>query len=112
MSLIEDLFRSFMFFFDKIIYGFIPTVYQLLIHLSQIDIFSTDTGIGQLMSQIYALLGIFMLFKVSFSILQYLIDPNAFSDSSKGFGKILKNSETKENKDKKANIDNKKNNDN
>ena len=91
MSLIEDLFRSFMFFFDKIIYGFIPTVYQLLIYLSQIDIFSTDTGIGQLMSQIYALLGIFMLFKVSFSILQYLIDPNAFSDSSKGFGKILKN---------------------
>ncbi len=91
MSLIQDLFRSFMFFFDQIIYGFIPTVYQLLVYLSQIDIFSSEPSIGELMSQIYALLGIFMLFKISFSILQYLIDPNAFSDSSKGFGKILKN---------------------
>ena len=91
MDLVQNLFRTLMFFFDNIIYGIIPIVYKLLIYLSQIDIFSTDTGIGQLINQIYTLLGIFMLFKISFSILQYLIDPNSFSDSSKGFGKILKN---------------------
>lgn len=89
--MIEDLFRSFMFFFDNIVYSIIPIIYRLFIYLSQIDIFSSDAGLGDLMGQIYALLGIFMLFKISFSILQYLIDPNAFSDSSKGFGKILKN---------------------
>ncbi len=91
MDLITNAFRTLMFFFDNIVYGLIPTIYTLLLYLSQIDIFSTDTGIGELVSQIYTLLGIFMLFKISFSILQYLIDPNAFSDSSKGFGKLLKN---------------------
>ena len=91
MDLITNAFRTLMFFFDNIVYGLIPTIYTLLVYLSQIDIFSTDTGIGELVSQIYTLLGIFMLFKISFSILQYLIDPNSFSDNSKGIGKILKN---------------------
>ena len=89
VNMIEDLFRSFMFFFDNIVYSIIPIIYRLFIYLSQIDIFSSDAGLGDLMGQIYALLGIFMLFKISFSILQYIIDPNAFSDNSKGFGKIF-----------------------
>lgn len=32
-----------------------------------------------------------MLFKVSFSLLQYIVDPNAFRDSSKGIGKLVTN---------------------
>ena len=32
-----------------------------------------------------------MLFKVSFSLLQYIVDPNSFRDSSKGMGKLITN---------------------
>ena len=90
-DVVTDLFRSLMFFFDSVIYGFIPKIYALIIYLAQIDIFSTDDNIAQLMNQIYVLLGIFMLFKVSFSFLRYIIDPESFSDGKKGVGKLVTN---------------------
>lgn len=93
MEIIENLFRTLMFFFDNIIYGLIPTIYKLFIYLSNINLFTTsDTNpLYQLIEHVYVLLGIFMLFKVSFSLLQYLVNPNDFSDSSKGVGKLVTN---------------------
>ena len=90
-DVVTDLFRSLMFFFDSVIYGFIPNLYNLITYLAQIDIFSTDDNIANLMGQIYALLGIFMLFKVSFSVLRYIIDPDSFSDGKKGIGRLVAN---------------------
>lgn len=88
-----DLVRSFGFVLDNIIYSLIPIIYKLFIYLSEINLFSMDesTPIGALIGRIYVFLGIFMLFKVTFSLVQYLIDPNAFSDKSKGFGKLVTN---------------------
>lgn len=83
--------RTLCFFFDNAIYSLIPLAYQLLIYLSNIDIFSNNPVIGDLMGRIYILLGIFMLFKVGFSILQYLIDPNSVNDKSRGMGKLITN---------------------
>ena len=80
MDVLVNLFRTLMFFFDNIIYSIIPTLYGLITYLAQIDIFSTDSGIAKLMSQIYMLLGIFMLFKLSFSFLKYIIDPESLTD--------------------------------
>lgn len=92
MSL-QNLFRSLMFAIDNIVYSLIPQVYKLFVYLSEINLFSDSEAdpIHALVSRIYVLLGVFMLFKVSFSLLQYMIDPNAFSDSSKGFGKLVTN---------------------
>lgn len=93
MEIIENLFRNLMFFFDNIIYGLIPTIYKLFIYLSEINLYSNDESnpLFQLVQHVYVLLGIFMLFKVSFSLLQYIVDPNAFRDSSKGMGKLVTN---------------------
>lgn len=82
--------RGLVFWLDKIIYGFIPTVYNLLTDIAETTIFSDDV-ISLFSSRIYTLLGIFMLFKVSFSILTYIVDPDAFLDKSKGFGKLIFN---------------------
>lgn len=97
-----DRIRDLGMFFDQIVYGFIGTVYELFMYLANLDLFgmseltlngATDTSnpIISVASRIYALLGVFMLFKISFSILQYMVDPNAFSDKSKGFGKLVTN---------------------
>ena len=93
MEIIVNLFRSLMFFFDNIIYGLIPTIYKLFIYLSELNLYSNEEGnpLYELIQHIYVLLGIFMLFKVSFSLLQYIVDPNAFRDSSKGMGKLVTN---------------------
>lgn len=93
VGILEDLLRTILFFLDSVVYGLIPTIYKLFIYLSEINLYSdkTDNPIQLLVSHIYVLLGIFMLFKVSFSLLQYLVDPNAFRDSSKGMGKLVTN---------------------
>ena len=92
-----DLLNMFFTFLDRIVYGLITFLYQLLLYLANLDLFgmsnlsSPDNVITNFSSRVYALLGIFMLFKVSFSILQYMVNPDDFSDKSKGFGKMVTN---------------------
>ncbi len=90
-DLLTNLLRTIGFFLDNIVYNLIPTIYQLFIYLSGIDIVNNSDQIGALIQRIYVLLGIFMLFKVSFSLIQYIVDPSAFGDKSKGFGKLITN---------------------
>lgn len=90
MDWLEVVARFIFFWIDKVIYGFIPTVYNILTDIAETTIFSVDI-IDVFASKVYALLGIFMLFKVSFSILTYIVDPDAFLDKSKGFGKLISN---------------------
>lgn len=89
----QNALRTIMFFIDNIVYGLIPQIYKLFIYLSELNLFGTsaDNPLQKIVNRIYVLLGIFMLFKVSFSLLQYIVDPNAFRDSSKGMGKLVTN---------------------
>lgn len=91
MDTLTNVFRTLMFFIDNAVYSIIPLMYQLLLYLAQIDIFSSEPGIRTLMNQIYTLLGIFMLFKLAFSFLQYIINPDNVTDKGKGVGKIITN---------------------
>ena len=86
-----DIVRSLMFFIDNIVYNLIPVIYKLFIYLSKLNLMDASGELSNLVNRVYTLLGIFMLFKVSFSLLQYMVDPNAFSDSSKGIGKLITN---------------------
>ena len=90
MDIFIDLVRSFFFFLDGLIYSFIVIVYNLFVDIAQTSIF-TDEIIDLFASRVYVLLGIFMLFKVSFSILTYIINPDSFLDKNKGFPKLISN---------------------
>lgn len=85
-----DLIRTIFFFIDNIIYEFVGVVYELLMEIANTTIF-TEEIIDLFASKVYALLGIFMLFKVSFSILTYIVNPDEFTDKSKGFSKLITN---------------------
>lgn len=65
-EVIIPILRSISFFFDNIVYGLISLCYELLLYLSNVDLFTSNDFIGSLVNRIYVLLGIFMLFKVSF----------------------------------------------
>lgn len=82
--------RTFMFFIDNAIYGLIPQLYELLLWLADINLFDNEQ-LSMLVDRIYMLLGIFMLFKISFSLIQYIISPNSMGDQSKGMGKLVTN---------------------
>ncbi|MEG2321918.1 MAG: hypothetical protein RSB71_00300 [Bacilli bacterium] len=90
MPVIETILRAIFFKLDEIIYKFVGTVYNLLIEIAETTIFSSDI-IEALGQRIYGLLGIFMLFKVSFSVLTYIVNPDEFTDKTKGFSKIISN---------------------
>lgn len=85
-----NILRIFFFFLDSIVYPLISTIYNLFMDISNTTIFTEDI-IDFFASKVYALLGIFMLFKVSFSILTYIVNPDSFTDKSKGFSKMISN---------------------
>lgn len=86
----EWLLRTIFHWIDSAVFKFIGMVYDLLIEIAETTIISEDL-ISEFSSRVYALLGIFMLFKVSFSILNYIVNPDDFTDKSKGFSKIITN---------------------
>lgn len=90
IEMFSQLIRGFFATIDSAIYGFIAIVYNLIEDLANTSILSM-TDMNEFASRIYALLGIFMLFKVSFSIISYIVSPDKISDSSTGMGGIIKN---------------------
>lgn len=89
MSYVFQAIRAMFFSLDKIIYGLIDDVYSLLLLITRTSIFSENV-IADFASRIYALAGIFMLFKVSLSIIHYVINPDDFVDKEKGFASVGK----------------------
>lgn len=88
--LISEIFNPILMYVDRLVYGLIYIAYKLIICLANIQIF--DNNIFEDFAQrIYVLLGIFMLFRLGFSVLQYIIDPDKVKDKSVGAGKILTN---------------------
>lgn len=90
MDFLETILRFISYWLDNLVYNFVPTIYNLLMDIAETSIF-TEEVFDMFASKVYGLLGIFMLFKVSFSILSYIVDPDAFLDKSKGFSKLISN---------------------
>ena len=89
MNFVQRAFRSFFFAIDSVVYGFISDVYDLLLQLTRVAIFDAPL-IADFASRIYAIAGLFMLFKVSISFVHYVINPDDFVDKEKGFQGIVK----------------------
>ena len=85
-----ELIKSILFFVDGIIYSFILTVYNLLNDIANTTLFNDGISDG-VKDKVFALVGVFMLFKVSFSLLTYVVNPDSFADKTKGFSKLITN---------------------
>lgn len=89
MDFFYNAIRGFFFQLDGVIYGLIDDVYSLLLLITRTSIFGMDE-IANFSERIFALAGIFMLFKVSLSIINYVINPDDFTKEEKGFSSLLK----------------------
>lgn len=85
-----SLIRSFFSILDKVIYGLISIIYDIILELSSTSIISSG-AIEDLYSRAYTILGIFMLFKLTFSFVNYIINPESFTDKAKGVQNLAKN---------------------
>lgn len=74
------------------IFGFVTfmvkALYNLIVLLADVNIMGGDT-FDKVRSNIFGLIGLFMIFKLAFSIIQYITDPDKLTDKSTGASKIL-----------------------
>lgn len=85
-----DIPRQIFAWIDGGIYWLISSVYGLIEDLARVQIFQEST-LKTFYNKIYLLLSIFMLFKISFSIVSYILDPAKATDKTGGFGKLFFN---------------------
>lgn len=88
--MLHDLLRTICMFIDSIVYSLISKVYELFMAIANTNIFGDGT-INEFANRVYALLAIFMLFRLSFSVLTYIINPDNINDKSAGGGKLIGN---------------------
>lgn len=85
-----DTFRNLFAAIDSIVYSLVSIIYEILMQISKFNLFGNDAFEG-VAGKIYTLLGVFMLFKVTFSFISYLVHPDDLSDKAKGAQKIILN---------------------
>lgn len=75
-------------FIDKLVYGLIEKLASLFNLLARGTIFS-QTDMDNVMNRIYLLVALIMLFRLAFSFINYIINPDQLTDKGKGGGKLV-----------------------
>lgn len=88
-SLGMDIIHAFFAILDSVIYGLIAQCYEFIDVITDIKL--NGGVIDEIASRIYAILGIFMLFKVSWSFVNYIVNPDTMTDKEKGVQNVIKN---------------------
>ena len=86
---IINIFLSFFFLLDTIVYGLIESLYQMILQIANISVIS-QASMQEFANRIYVLVGVVMLFKVAFSLIQLFANPDKMSDSTMGAGSLVK----------------------
>lgn len=87
---VGELLRSLFLYLDKVVYRLMGNLYELFIEIASVNFFSDDT-ITTFAARVYGLLAIFMLFRISFSILTYIVNPDSINDKTAGSGRLIGN---------------------
>ena len=70
------------------IYPLIAYIYKLFSNIGTLRILEQD-NIDPIYKRVTLILGLVMLFVVVFQLIQYIMEPDNFSDKEKGFGKVM-----------------------
>ena len=89
-TFVERLLRNLFFLIDDAIFSQIPKLYDLLMAIARTSPLS-QANVADIAGRVYKLLAVFMVFKVTFSLIMYIVNPDDFSDKSKGVSKLITN---------------------
>ena len=81
------MWRSIMGGFDSIIYSLVSFLAQILMSIADITV--SNKMLGDFLIRVYIVLGIFMLVKISFSLLNAIVNPDALTDKENGMQKNI-----------------------
>ena len=86
LSVVLSLFLS----LDAIIYNLICYVFDIFYYLCGLQLF-TDSEYSAIVSRIYVILGLIMMFVLAYSLLKAVINPDEFAKGENSFPKLVKN---------------------
>lgn len=90
MMVLAKAFRVICILLDDAVYHCVDLFYQLFMMLAETGIFKSG-DIRSFADRMYFFLGLIMIFKVSISIIQYIMNPDSVKDNKVGAPKLLKN---------------------
>ena len=86
---IVDALRSLMFQLCDTVYRLISFAFRTFEALGTATILK-DQALARIFERVGLILGLFMLFRVTFAMIQYIVDPDKMTDKTKGLGNIVK----------------------
>jgi len=89
MTIFMTSIRDFFSVLDLIVYSLMSSAFKMFDTIANQQILA-PVLIEKITARIYAFIGLFMIFKISFSLINYLIDPNKLSDKTAGAGNLIK----------------------
>lgn len=75
---------------DGVIYNLICYLFEIFTYLSKVNIFGMDTY-KDLVSRVYIILGLVMLFVLTYTLLKAIINPDDFAKGDTSFAKLIQN---------------------
>ncbi len=85
---IMDIIRSIFAFIDWAFFLLLGWIYEIFFSVSNAQLFSNET-INAFFSRMQLIIGVFMVFKLSISVLQAIVNPDKISDKNNGFSSII-----------------------
>ena len=87
MQFVERILRFVFSWIDSMLYGLVSIITNGFFDLAYIEVFNSDSIKG-ITARIYVVLAVFMIFKLAFSLIQYLVSPDQVNDKQAGMGKL------------------------
>lgn len=87
-GIVSDAIRAILTFFDRLFFLLLQGVYQVFFNVSTAELFS-NALIRDFYYRCQLIIGVFMLFKLSVTILEGIMDPARVTDKKSGAGKII-----------------------
>lgn len=86
MSIVYNVFL----FLDGMLYGLIDSIFDVFNFLAKVNLFSNENYM-KIVRNVYMILGLIMLFALSYSLLKAVINPDEFAKGEQSFPKMIKN---------------------
>lgn len=88
---VEEILQWIGMWIDALVYKLLAAFYNIFMAIVKMNLGDVNDMFDNLLMRIYLVLGLFMLFKISFNLLQMLVNPDKVSDSSIGGPAMAKN---------------------
>lgn len=86
VGLVNGTIRLLFSWIDYVVFNFVSILMQAIFDIANFSL--SESIFNKIIDRVYLILGIFMLFKITISLLTYLVNPDKISDKENGIGKL------------------------